>query len=96
MGQNPLEIPINGILDLHTFQPSEVNELVPAYLESCRERGITRVRIIHGKGAGTLRLVVLSILRKLPEVESVRTAEERDGGWGATLVELKSSGNVLI
>ncbi|MBU4444889.1 Smr/MutS family protein [bacterium] len=85
----PVEIPIDGILDLHTFHPKEVKELVPDYLKACREKGIYSVRIIHGKGSGTLRKIVQSILSRLPEVESFHTAEGTGGGWGATSVVLK-------
>src|SRR6266508_1628590 len=69
-----IEQPIDGTLDLHTFAPAEVKDLVPEYLAACRERGITQIRIIHGKGAGTLRRTVESVLQKLPYVESFRTA----------------------
>jgi len=90
MSDDPIEHPINGILDLHTFQPDEVKDLVPEYLAECRKRGILQVRIIHGKGTGTLRRTVRSILDKLPYVESFRTADEGSGGWGATIVTLRS------
>lgn len=84
----PVEVPIDGALDLHTFHPREVKELVPEYLRECRERGILEVRIIHGKGTGTLRRVVHAVLDHLPEVESYRLAGSDRGSWGATLVIL--------
>jgi len=87
----PVEIPINGVLDLHTFLPREVKELVPDYLKACREKNIYSVRIIHGKGTGTLRKIVQSILSRIPEVESFHTAGGTGGGWGATSVVLKNT-----
>jgi len=87
--ENPIEIPINGELDLHTFRPNEIGELVPDYLEACREKKIFTVRIIHGKGTGALRKGVLAIIDKLPYVLSHGTAPAWNGGWGATMVELK-------
>ena len=87
--EDPIEIPINGELDLHTFRPNEIGDLVPDYLEACREQNILTVRVIHGKGTGALRKGVHAILDKLPYVLSHRIAPEWNGGWGATLVELK-------
>lgn len=85
----PVEVPIDGTLDLHTFSPKDVHDLVPGYLAACRERGILQVRIVHGKGTGALRATVRAILERLPEVAAFRTAAEDGGGWGATLVDLR-------
>ena len=78
------------MLDLHTFQPRDVKPLVNDYLDACRERGIFDVRIIHGKGIGMLRDTVHGVLRARPDVEEFRLAPEDRGGWGATLVRLKT------
>jgi DNA-nicking Smr family endonuclease len=85
----PVEIPIDGNLDLHFFHPREVKELVTEYLWACRQKGLLDVRIVHGKGTGALRRTVHALLPRLPEVESFRSASEADGGWGATWVRLK-------
>ncbi len=84
----PVELPIDGILDLHAFDPSDAKELVTHYLEECRARGIFEVRIIHGKGTGAMRETVHALLAKLPSVTSYRLAGEDEGGWGATLASL--------
>ena len=83
-----MQLPIDGVLDLHTFRPAELGDLVPAYLAECRARGILHVRIIHGKGIGNLRRSVHAILARLPEVASFVQAGEPFGGWGATIVKL--------
>jgi dsDNA-specific endonuclease/ATPase MutS2 len=85
----PVEIPVDGVLDLPTFQPREVKELVTDYLALCREKGIFEVRIIHGKGTGQLRQTVHAVLGKNPAVQFFRLAGEQEGGWGTTIVELK-------
>jgi DNA-nicking Smr family endonuclease len=86
------EIPIDGTLDLHTFHPRELRDLLPAYLEACAERGIFEVRVVHGKGTGTLRRAVEALLGRHPLVASFRAADEAAGGWGATLVTLRQRG----
>lgn len=88
-GENPIELPIDGVLDLHTFKPKEIGDLVPTYLAACQQRGIFQVRIIHGKGIGNLRRSVHSILKKNPDVISFSLASPLFGGEGATIVALK-------
>jgi DNA-nicking Smr family endonuclease len=85
----PVELPVDGILDLHAFRPEEVGSLVPEWLEACRARGILEVRIVHGKGTGALRRRVAALLERSPLVASFRTADEGRGGWGATIARLR-------
>lgn len=89
----PVPLPITGELDLHTFQPRDLGELIPAYLNACRARKILSVRIIHGKGTGTLRTTVHALLQKSPHVHSYRLGDESSGSWGATMVSLLPPGS---
>lgn len=87
--EEPVEIPINGELDLHLFNPKEVKDLVPEYLSACREKGIFQVRVIHGKGKGVLAKTVHAVLGRLDIVKDFHIEWEGRGSWGATSVELK-------
>ncbi|MCZ6766823.1 MAG: Smr/MutS family protein [bacterium] len=86
---SPVEIPIDGILDLHTFDPRDAKSLVRDYLTECRARGILQVRIIHGKGTGALRETVHATLEKIQFVRSFELAGDRSG-WGATIAMLSA------
>lgn len=77
-------LPITDQLDLHTFRPAETASVVDEYLHEARAAGLTRVRIIHGKGTGTQRAIVHAALARHPAV----AAFTQDGNWGATLVTL--------
>ncbi|MET0340990.1 MAG: Smr/MutS family protein [Polyangiales bacterium] len=83
------ELPIDGVLDLHTFAPREVGDLVPTWIDACRERGIYALRIVHGKGTGSLRRTVHAILARRTDVIAFQLAPPERGGWGATLVTLR-------
>lgn len=83
-------LPIDGVLDLHTFRPEDVAELVQDYLDECQRAGIFEVRIIHGKGKGTLRRTVHAGLERRSDVIEFRLAPSERGGWGATLVTLRA------
>ena len=85
----PVELPIDGVLDLHTFAPREVGDLVPEWIEACRAQGIRELRIVHGKGSGALRRTVHAILARRADVLEFHLAPAERGGWGATLVTLR-------
>jgi DNA-nicking Smr family endonuclease len=86
----PVQLPIDGVLDLHTFDPRQVKELVADYLEACQAAGRLEVRIVHGKGIGQLKRTVHALLAKHPEVLSFSLEHELFGGWGATIVRLRN------
>ena len=84
-----VQVPIDGVLDLHNFSPKDLKHLIPDYLEECYKINIFQVRIIHGKGIGNLRRTVHAILKRLPQVKEFKLADGNAGGWGATIVQLR-------
>ncbi|MDR3566783.1 MAG: Smr/MutS family protein [Syntrophobacteraceae bacterium] len=84
--------PIEDSIDLHTFRPQEVKNLLDDYLQAASRKGFTEVRIIHGKGVGVLRRIVRSILESHPLVVSFEEAGPQSGGWGATIARIRAGG----
>jgi DNA-nicking Smr family endonuclease len=85
---DPIELPIEGELDLHTFRPSEASSVVDEYLRACVDKGIYEVKIIHGKGKGVLLHTVHALLQEHPAVMHF-SLDKSPSGWGATTVRLK-------
>lgn len=85
----PKVIPIEDQLDLHSFRPRDVPDVVAAYVEEAARRGFREVRLIHGRGRGVQRERVRSVLGRLAVVESFADAGPDRGHWGATIVRLK-------
>jgi dsDNA-specific endonuclease/ATPase MutS2 len=85
----PIRIPIEDVLDLHTVTPRDVKPVVEEYLSEVHRLGFPAVRIIHGRGIGVQRETVRKILERTPFVESFRDAPLEAGGWGATIVTLR-------
>jgi hypothetical protein len=78
-------------LDLHTFAPRDVSSLLDEYIYLCQRDNIHSVRIIHGKGTGTLRRRVRGLLARDPRIAAFYDAPPKLGGWGVTVVELKQN-----
>ena len=83
-----VKLAIEDVLDLHTFRPKDIPDLLDNYFTECIKARIFSVRIIHGKGKGIQKRRVQGILEKNSMVRAFKEAPPEAGGWGATLVEL--------
>ncbi len=83
-------VPIEDHLDLHTFPPRDIPDVVRDYLDAAHERGFAEVRLIHGKGIGVQRERVREVLGTHAAVESFHDAPAHRGHWGATIVRLRA------
>ena len=88
--KDPVKLPIEDQIDLHTFSPKDIPEVLEGYLEECYEAGLKEVRIIHGKGIGVQREIVRKYLSKNKLIENFSQALPEAGGWGATIAILKT------
>lgn len=85
----PVRLEITDVLDLHSFQPRDVPDVVRTYLDEASELGLNHVRIIHGRGIGAQRKAVRTILERDSRVAAFGDAPPEAGGWGATWVDLR-------
>jgi dsDNA-specific endonuclease/ATPase MutS2 len=85
-------LPIEDVLDLHSFQPRDVQDVVRDYLEAAVAAGFREVRLVHGKGIGVQRERVRALLAGHACVESFADAPPGRGHWGATVVRLCGPG----
>ncbi len=86
---DPVELAIHDVIDLHTFRPADVADVVRSYLDAAWEQGLRELRIVHGKGIGSQRRTVRTLLARDPRVIRFGDAAPQAGGWGATCVTLK-------
>jgi DNA-nicking Smr family endonuclease len=86
----PIILPIEDSLDLHAFAPRDIRSVVGEYLDQAAARGLREVRLIHGKGIGTQRAIVRSVLARHPAVAEFFDGTPERGGWGATVVRLRA------
>jgi DNA-nicking Smr family endonuclease len=87
--EEPVEIPITDVFDLHSVPPRDAKAVVEAYLEEAHARGFRHVRIIHGRGIGVQRDMVRKVLARTPYVEAFSDAPQEAGGWGATIITMR-------
>jgi len=82
------EIPPINELRLRHLTVDEALPRLDQFLHDTFMAGLIQVRVIHGKGTGTLRQTVRRVLMKHPLVKSFRAGEYGEGGEGVTIVEL--------
>jgi DNA-nicking Smr family endonuclease len=85
--QEPFHLPIDGVLDLHTFAPADVQSVVEEYVRAAHERGLREVRIVHGRGKGVQRGIVHATLERHALVVEFWDAAESH--LGATVARLQ-------
>jgi len=75
-------------LRLRHLTVDEASFRLDQYLNDAFMAGLPSVRIVHGKGTGTLRRAIHQVLSKHPLVKSYRLGNYGEGDYGITLVEL--------
>ncbi len=86
MSDEPVEVPIEGELDLHTFRPRDIPAVVAEFLVAAHDRGLADVRLVHGRGTGAQRAVVQRVLRTHPLVAAFH--DDPASHLGATIAVL--------
>jgi DNA-nicking Smr family endonuclease len=85
--EEPVQVPIEDALDLHSFAPRDVISVVEEYLHEAARAGFLTVRLVHGRGKGVQRAAIHRLLRDHALVARFWDAPEAH--LGATLVELR-------
>jgi dsDNA-specific endonuclease/ATPase MutS2 len=88
--EQPIVLPIEDALDLHAFAPRDIPSVVEEYLAEAIRHGFSEVRLIHGRGKGVQRAIVQGLLGRHPGVARFFDAPAGRGGWGATVVVLRT------
>jgi DNA-nicking Smr family endonuclease len=82
----PVSLPIDGTLDLHTFLPKDVPSVVSDYLHAAHAAGLRELRLVHGRGQGIQRGIVQQTLDNHPLVAEF--FDDADSHLGATIALL--------
>jgi len=80
------EVPIEPELDLHAFAPRDIPSVVEEYVNAAHEAGLRELRLVHGRGTGTQRAIVQSVLERHPLVAEFW--DDADSHLGATRCRL--------
>ena len=85
----PVEVPIGPELDLHSFTPRDIPSVVDEYLAEASAKGLTEVRLVHGRGQGVQRGIVQAALERHPRVAEFW--DDPAAHLGATMARLRQA-----
>ena len=85
---DPIEVPIGPELDLHSFAPADIRSVVEEYLNEAAAKGLTDVRLVHGRGRGVQRGIVQAALEQHPLVAEFW--DDTSSHLGATIARLRT------
>jgi DNA-nicking Smr family endonuclease len=80
------QVPIEPELDLHAFAPRDIPSVVEEYVNAAHGAGLRELRLVHGRGTGTQRAMVQSVLERHPLVAEFW--DDADARLGATMCRL--------
>ena len=81
-------MPVDGVLDLHSFAPRDIDSVVEEYVKTAAEAGLQEVRLIHGRGVGVQRSIVHAALARHPAVSEFWDAPESHLGATIAVIAL--------
>ncbi|MBM4448250.1 MAG: hypothetical protein FJ015_03295 [Chloroflexi bacterium] len=82
------KITVTDEIKLRQLTVDEALFRLDQYLHDAFMAGLIQVRVVHGKGTGTLRQAVQKVLAEHPLVKSYRIGGYGEGGTGVTVVQL--------
>ena len=86
MSDDPVRLPIESELDLHTFAPADVVSVLNEYIREAAAKGFAEVRVVHGRGRGVQRASVQAALERHDLV--IEFWDDPASHLGATIVRL--------
>jgi len=89
-GREPIRVPIEAEIDLHSFAPADIPSVVEEYIEAAAAAGLREVRVVHGRGRGVQRAIVQAALERHPRVAEFW--DDTASHLGATIVTLSRGG----
>jgi len=82
-------VPIGPELDLHSFAPRDIPSVVDEYLVQAAAKGLSEVRLVHGRGQGVQRGIVQAALERHPLV--TQFGDDPESHLGATIARLRQA-----